>query len=137
MVFEIKTKLSSCEIVRDGEIIGKITFNAHDAKCRAAFFDLYNKIVSAPLTAFSSALDANGVPMAYANAAKAAAKEFNALAKAIDVIFGAGTTSLLVGADNNPALLLEFLAFVSREFRIASGIKIDKYLSDGGSEVME
>lgn len=137
MIFNATPKLSSCEIIRGGRIAGTVTFNAYDAEKRAAFFNLYNDIVSEPATAFCVNEDKNGVPGAYTESAEKAAAMFDALARGIDDIFGRGTTALLTDGNKDPAVLLEFLAFSAKEFRIASGLKIETYLKPAESGVME
>lgn len=129
MRFEIETKLSEVEIVRDGKVVGNIKFNAYDIKKRQAFYNLYNKLSSTQAEMLSGDFDDLGVPVALAQVTKQAEELYDNLASAMDEIFGAGSMALLTDDNNDPVVLLQFLAFAATEFKHATGIKIEKYLA--------
>lgn len=136
MIFEINTKYSECDVVRDGKVVGTIKFNAYDVEKRSAFYSLYNSIVATGDKIFTNDIDKLGVPSALPQATEEAVNVFSVLENGIDKIFGADTVKLLTDNNKDPAVLLQFLAFVSNEFRIATGLKINKYINQQESDVL-
>lgn len=136
MIFEINTKYSECDVVRDGKVVGTIKFNAHDVEKRSAFYSLYSNIVATGDKILTAEIDKLGVPSALPQATEEAVNIFSLLESGIDEIFGKGTVNLLTDDNKDPAVLLQFLAFVANEFRIATGLKIDKYINQQESDVL-
>ena len=136
MKFEITEKPSEIEIVRHGEVVGTIKFNAFDVTKRQEFYALYSKLSSQNDKIFSNLTDNLGVPVALEQATKEAAKLYDELSASMDIIFGADSMALLTDDNKDPALLMQFLTFAAKEFKNATGLKIDKYTKPIDSDVM-